>query len=221
MKTQTATRAQRQPMKNRPSSALRAAPSSKMSWRFATKTLTGEPLTLRAATAADAAELATVGGKGFAAIHQSAVPEEDMQEALAMSWNEKQLAGMIENPEIQFLVAEIEQRIVGVICLNPTYRPGYLRRASQVELCQFYVHRDWIGYGVGSSLITLALRQAALTGYGICWLRVWQGNKSAINFYRRWGFTTIAADYYSVGDTVLPVWVMIHPLAGREEERIA
>jgi predicted N-acetyltransferase YhbS len=69
-----------------------------------------------------------------------------------------------------------------------------------------------VGFGVGSALMVQALRQAAMQSFDICWLRVWQGNKSAIQFYRRWGFTTISADYYAVGSTLVPVWVMIHTL---------
>jgi GNAT superfamily N-acetyltransferase len=182
-------------------------------WSVSTRTATGDTLTIRSAVAADAVALAAVGGKGFAAVHQIALSHEEMQGALLSSWSEKSLAEWIANPEIQILVAQVEQQIVGLAALNPTYRPSFLRRPTPVELCRFYVHLDWIGCGVGSKLMTQALHQAALTSYGLCWLRVWQGNKSAIQFYRRWGFTTISADDYAVGTTLLPVWVMVHPLS--------
>jgi GNAT superfamily N-acetyltransferase len=190
-------------------------------WSVSTRTLTGEPLTIRSATVADAAALAAVGGKGFAAAHQAAVSLEDMQGVLSSAWNEKSMTEMIVNSEIQTMVAEINQQIVGLASLNPAYRPSYLRRPTPIELGRFYLHLDWIGYGLGSKLMTQALRQAAATGYGICWLRVWQGNKRAIQFYRRWGFTTISADYYAVGSTLVPVWVMIHTLTSKVDEAIA
>jgi ribosomal protein S18 acetylase RimI-like enzyme len=164
---------------------------------------------------ADAAALATMGSKGFAATHQDAIPEAEMQGLLASAWSEKQIMELIANPEIQIVVAEIEQSVVGMACLNPTYQLSYLRQPAPVELTRLYLHPDWVGYGVGSKLMTHSLRQAAMTGYGICWLRVWQGNKAAIHFYRRWGFTTISADYYAVGNELVPVWVMIHPLSSK------
>jgi GNAT superfamily N-acetyltransferase len=196
------------------------APKRASAWNLTTQTLTGETLTIRAAVAADAATLAKIGGKGFAAAHQDAVSPEEMQGALASTWSENDLSEWIANPEIQVMVAEVEQGIIGLACLNPTFRLSYLHRPTPVELCRFYLHLDWIGFGVGSTLMTQALRKAALTGYGICWLRVWQGNKAAIQFYRRWGFTTIAADYYTIGDNLVPVWVMLHTLSGREERAI-
>jgi GNAT superfamily N-acetyltransferase len=113
------------------------------------------------------------------------------------------------------LVAELDRQIVGLVSLNPTLRPSYLRRAAAIELGRFYLHPDWVGYDIGSKLMAQALRQAAQTGYAICWLRVWQGNKSAIDFYRRWGFTTISADYYAEGSTLVPVWVMINTIQER------
>jgi diamine N-acetyltransferase len=185
-----------------------------------TTTLTGEPLTLRAAMPADAAALATMGSKGFATTHQAAIPKAEMQGVLASAWSEKQITELIANPEIQIVVAEIEQSVVGMACLNPTYRPSYLRRPTPVELTRFYLHPDWVGCGVGSKLMTYSLRQAAMTGYSLCWLRVWQGNTAAIHFYRRWGFTTIAAESYTVGNMLVPVWVMIHPLSSKEESSI-
>jgi GNAT superfamily N-acetyltransferase len=187
-------------------------------WSVSAQTLTREPLIIRSANPADAAALAQIGAKGFAAAHQIAVPPEEMNKAVASAWSEKHLAEWITNPEIQVMVAEVEQQIIGMVALNPTDRPSYLRRSAPVELCRYYLHLDWVGCGVGAKLMTSVLRHAHLTGYGICWLRVWQGNKTAIQFYRRWGFTTISADDYAVGNTTVPVWVMIHPIANKAGE---
>jgi GNAT superfamily N-acetyltransferase len=189
-----------------------ANPKSPAPWSVSTRTLTGETLIIRSAMASDAAALAAIGCKGFAATHRNAVPENEMRAVLASTWSEKELADLIANHEVQTMVAEVDQQIVGLACLNPTYRPTYLRRPKPVELGRFYLHLEWMGFGVGSALMVQALRQAAMQSFDICWLRVWQGNKSAIQFYRRWGFTTISADYYAVGSTLVPVWVMIHTL---------
>jgi GNAT superfamily N-acetyltransferase len=127
------------------------------------------------------------------------------------------LSALIANPDVQVLVAEVEQEIVGLSCLNPTDRPGYLHHSTPIELCRFYLHLDWIGCGIGSKLMAETLRRAAVTGYDICWLRVWQVNKGAINFYRQWGFTTISADDYATDNTMLPVWVMIHAFSQKRK----
>lgn len=190
-------------------------------WRVSTTTQTGEVLTIRTAEPADAASLATIGGKGFAAVHQLAVSHEEINGALATAWGERQMAELIANPAIQTIVAEVEGQIVGLASLNPTHCPSYLRRANPVELGRFYLHLDWIGCGVGSKLMAQALERAAAAGYGLCWLRVWQGNQTALSFYRRWGFTTISADYYPIGSTLIPVWVMIHSLSSQEEQPMA
>lgn len=222
MKTQIASNIQssmasnNQSLYSQPSATSKAPAKNATPWSIATRTLTGEALTIRKAVAADAAALAAIGSKGFAAVHQMAVSHEEMNGALSSAWSESSLAELIATADIQTLVAETEKQIVGLVSLNPTYRPSYLRRPTPIELGRFYLHLDWIGCGVGSHLMTQALRQAAAAGYGLCWLRVWQGNKSAIHFYRRWGFTTISADFHALGNTMLPMWVMIHTLAAKE-----
>jgi GNAT superfamily N-acetyltransferase len=182
------------------------------SYQSVNQTIKGRSVTVRSALPADAASLAAIGAAGFTTAHGAAIPHGVLQGFLTDTFSEKQLAGTIANPEIQLFVAEVEQTVVGVVALNPSYRPDYLRQPAVVELSRFYLHLDWIGYGIGSALIAHALQQAARTGYRIVWLRVWQGNKTAIQFYQRWGFKTIASDSYAVGDTLIPVWVMIHSL---------
>jgi diamine N-acetyltransferase len=172
-----------------------------------------QEIVVRAATPADAAALATLGRDAFAAVHQSALPQEELHGFLADCWNQDLLATMIANPEVQLLVAEIGEQLAGLACLNPTKAPIYLRRVRPIELCRVYLQREWIGQGVGSQLMTYALRQAADKRYGVCWLRVWQGNKSAINFYKRWRFAIVAADKYAIGNTSVPLWLMVHSLS--------
>jgi diamine N-acetyltransferase len=181
-------------------------------WSVATTSLKGQPLTLRAAVMEDAATLAAIGRQGFAAAHEVAMPHDALHSVLASTWDEQQMRELLATPEIQLLVAEIDMQVVGFACLNPSDRPTYLRHSAAVELCHVYLHPDWIGHGVGSKLIEQSLQRAAATGYEICWLRVWQGNKIAIDFSRRWGFAIISADTYAIGDATVPVWIMIHSL---------
>ncbi len=170
-------------------------------------------ITVRAAAASDAATLVAIGQDGFTAVHQSAAPQDKLRGFLADSWNETVLAEMIANPDIQLMVAEVGSELVGLVCLNPTQAPSYLRNVRPVELYSVYVQHEWSGQGVGSQLMRHSLRQAAALGYGVCWLRVWQGNKSAIHFYQRWGFAIVAADAYAIGDTTVPLWLMVHSLS--------
>jgi ribosomal protein S18 acetylase RimI-like enzyme len=164
------------------------------------------------ARAGDAHALAVLVAEGFAAAHRTALPAQKMQEHVQTIWNEQQMEEKIATSAIQILVAEVEQTIIGLVGLDPNPQPSYLHQSASAELCRFYLHPDWIGNGIGSTLMTHMLDHAMEKGYRLCWLRVWQGNKTAIHFYRRWGFKTITTSSYDANGYALPVWVMIRPL---------
>ena len=80
------------------------------------------------------------------------------------------------------IIAEVDHRIIGHTILFPM--PGKKRRAE----FGIFVHQDFQGCAIGSSLTYITLAYAARAGYECLWLIVEPRNRQAIKMYQRAGF---------------------------------
>jgi ribosomal protein S18 acetylase RimI-like enzyme len=92
---------------------------------------------------------------------------------------------------------------------------------NPVELVRLYVLPEWTGAGIGSKLIEASLDTAFEQGYRSCWLRVWEGNTRAIEFYRHRGFSEVGSEPYHVGRCAETVLLLIRDLSRRNPHRQA
>jgi ribosomal protein S18 acetylase RimI-like enzyme len=75
--------------------------------------------------------------------------------------------------------------------------PAAPRRA---ELHRIYVSSEWQGRGVAQSLMQNALDTAASAGSDLLWLGVWEHNRKAIAFYRKFGFEILGDQPFMLGE---------------------
>ena len=64
---------------------------------------------------------------------------------------------------------------------------------------RLYAGREFIGKGVGAALMRRCLDEAARLECDVIWLGVWEHNKRAQDFYRRWKFTDAGSHIFQVG----------------------
>ncbi|MCA9944452.1 MAG: GNAT family N-acetyltransferase [Anaerolineales bacterium] len=167
-------------------------------------------VSIRHATLADAHTIIEMGIRLIPAAHTGALPAADMDIYLQKSFSLAQVQAELCQPVPRFFLAEVGQRIAGMVKLHPTAAPLPGLGQRPLELSRLYLNPDWIGKGVGSALMQHALRQAAQ--HDICWLMVWTGNQRALAFYRRWQFTIAGTVTYAVGQSSLPAHIMIHKI---------
>jgi ribosomal protein S18 acetylase RimI-like enzyme len=53
---------------------------------------------------------------------------------------------------------------------------------------------------VGEKLMRELLEEARRSGCQTMWLGVWEHNRRALAFYRKWGFKVVGAHIFQVGD---------------------
>ena len=170
-------------------------------------------IAIRRPTLEDAEVLAQMGKATFSRSYECVIPPKDLADYTADAFSVKRIRAELANPAIIYFLATCKTTPCGYAKLEPTPLPGGIDMPKPIELARLYASLGWMGKGIGTKLIEAGLEAAVQTGYRSCWLRVWDKNEWAIEFYRRWGFSKAGAEPYFVGQTSEPVIIMTRPMA--------
>lgn len=154
---------------------------------------------IRQATGADAALLARLGAQTFHATYAADVSAADMAAFLEASFGPEKQAAEVADASTFFLIAEDGDTPIGYAKWQAGEAPAGDVASPAVELARIYVVREWIGRGVGSTLMQAGLSEAERRGYETVWLGVWEKNQQAIAFYRKWGFAEAGSQPFQLG----------------------
>lgn len=171
-----------------------------------------EKVTIRTAVTDDADVLARIGELTFRKSYADIIPPDDLASYTASAFSPDLIRSEIRDPGTIYLLAALDIDICGYAKFQPTTPPPQITAARPVELMRLYVMPGCTGNRIGSKLIGTGLRAAAAAGYHYCWLRVWQGNKSAIKFYHGWRFDEVGSEPYQVGNAAETVLLMVRTL---------
>lgn len=143
--------------------------------------------------------LAELGAETFADTFAADNTPENIAMHLAKMFGEHVQRAEIEDPRYVFLVAERAGDVVGYAMLRLGPAPLAMRARDVIEIVRFYAVKRFIGSGVGATLMQHALDVAASLGKEGIWLGVWEHNRSAQAFYRRWGFEDVGSHAFVLG----------------------
>ncbi|UYZ62844.1 GNAT family N-acetyltransferase [Hymenobacter weizhouensis] len=156
-------------------------------------------------TAAVAAQLAELGRRTFHDTFAAHNRPEDMAAYLEATFSpEKQLAEL-HDPNIVFLLAQLNQEVVGYAKLRLHSTLGLTEEKppeDRLEIERLYVLEDWIGTGLGAALMRRAIEEARQRGSRAVVLGVWEKNERALEFYHRFGFKKSAQHEFMLGTDV-------------------
>ncbi len=171
-----------------------------------------ETFSIRPAQEGDADSLADLGVRTFSDAYSTTVPAKDLADYLAKAFSTEQVLEDIASPDVLILVAANSNTICGYIKLQATPAPEHIDAKNPIELMRLYILRDWQGCGIGTALIDAGFRAAKDRAYKTCWLKVWEGNQRAIDFYENKGFARVGNEPYLVGSSSENVVLMVCPL---------
>ncbi|UOG74329.1 GNAT family N-acetyltransferase [Hymenobacter tibetensis] len=156
-------------------------------------------------TAAVATQLADLGRQTFQDTFAADNRPEDMAAYIAANFSaEKQLAEL-EDTDTVFLLARMQQELVGYAKLHFNSTRGVEANKTpdaRVEIERLYVRQDWIGTGLGATLMRRAIEEARKNACRSVVLGVWEKNTRAIEFYQRFGFKVIGQHEFVLGTDV-------------------
>lgn len=156
-------------------------------------------------SAATAAQLAALGRQTFHETFAAQNSPEDMAAYLDAHFSPEAQLAELQDADTIFLLAQMVQEVVGyaklrlhsTLGLEPDKTPE-----DRLEVERLYVLEDWIGTGLGATLMRRIIEEARQQKARAVVLGVWEKNTRAIEFYRRFGFKPIGQHAFVLGQDV-------------------
>lgn len=169
-----------------------------------------ETIEIRNAVADDAETLARVAWQSFYdafADHPKNAPD-DLKAYMDEAFTPQALAAELANADVFYFIAEIDGKMVGFAKLKKNSREDCTAGENPIELCRLYSLNEYIGKGIGKSLMLHCLDFARAHGNDYMWLGVWEYNFRAQNFYEKFGFERCGEHVFQLGSDSQTDWVL-------------
>lgn len=124
---------------------------------------------------------------------------ENVKVHIATAFNETQLIGELQNPQVSYYFAYHHQTLIGYLKLNVGHSQTEPMPVTHLEIERIYVINAFKGKGMGRQFIEQAKQQAKTLGKTVVWLGVWEKNPKAIAFYEHMGFVKSGTHTFTVG----------------------
>lgn len=147
------------------------------------------------------AVLSELGGTTFYETFRPYHSEADMQAYIEKTYNIRQIAKNLTDPYIRYFVAYDGDVDLGYIKLLDDVKVEGLH-GKVMELEKIYVRKPAQGKGVSQALMEKAIELARKEKYDELFLGVWQENKRALAFYKKYGFEVFNTRTFKLGDTL-------------------
>lgn len=167
------------------------------------------PIILRRAVVADAALLSALAAR---TLYDAFGPQTDpvnMAVHLEKTFNLAQTTAELSDATCTFFIAETQGLPVGYFKLRQHPAPECVTGPQPLQLQRIYARREWLGQGVGATLMQGAIDEAQRQNFRTLWLTTWDENPRAIRFYQKWGFQHVGHHPFEFGRQVTLDWVMV------------
>jgi ribosomal protein S18 acetylase RimI-like enzyme len=157
-------------------------------------------MNIRYGTLDDADMLSELGARTFYDTFAKDNTPENMDAHLRRSFSPEIQASELSQPDVIFLIVELENFPVGYAQLILSSTDEAIQGARPLEIRRIYSSHEYIGKGIGKELMQAAINEARQQDCDCIWLGVWEKNQRAIDFYKKWGFREVGTHIFSVGD---------------------
>ena len=169
-----------------------------------------EVLKIRLATPEDVETLARIAWKSFYdafADHPKNAPD-DLKSYMDEAFSVEAIAAELADRDVIYLVAELSGEMIGYAKLKQNSREDCVSGTNPIELCRLYSINEFIGKGIGKTLMLKCLEIAKENGHDFMWLGVWEYNYRAQEFYKKFGFEKCGEHIFQLGSDPQTDWVL-------------
>ncbi len=107
-----------------------------------------------------------------------------------------------------FFMAVDGDEVLGYARMRESNSPPELVPVNAIEIARIYAITGSIGKGIGKLLMQKCIEIAMEKKKEAIWLGVWEHNRRAIDFYKRWGFEKFGTHIFMLGDDPQTDWLM-------------
>lgn len=154
-------------------------------------------ISIRRAAEKDYNSIVNIGKESVAEAHKDSCSMEILNEFIERNYNGDAIKKELENRNNIYHVINCDDQPVGFskIILNATH-PN-ISRENVTRLDRIYLRKEFHGAKLGFELLKFNIELSKKNNQSGIWLYTWIGNKRAIDFYIRAGFTIIGShDFY-------------------------
>ena len=149
--------------------------------------------TLRPATRSDVLTIAVLGMQVFMDTYATEGVRDAIAREALESFAPETIAGIIARPDTLFLLAEVDEHLVGFAQIGLQTDHALVGDPHAAELSRLYVQERFTGCGLGWQLLERAEGEASARGASKLWATVWVGNPRALLFYPRQGYENVGS----------------------------
>ena len=157
-------------------------------------------MTIRTATAADAAVVADLARRTFYDTFAATNDPADMALHLAHAYSVEQQTLEITDRDMTTLLVEEGGDAIAYAQIRSGHVPGCVTGSQPIELWRFYLDRAWHGRGVAQQLMQRVKEVACERSAKTLWLGVWEKNDRARAFYAKCGFADAGEHIFLFGN---------------------
>jgi len=133
---------------------------------------------------------------------------EDMKAYMDSAFSVETITADLNDANAIYLIAEIEDAMVGYAKLKTESSEDCVVGKNPIELCRLYALNEWIGHGIGATLMLACLEHAKEKQHDVMWLGVWEFNYRAQIFYAKFGFEKCGEHVFQLGKDAQTDWVL-------------
>ncbi|PKF60804.1 GNAT family N-acetyltransferase [Psychromonas sp. psych-6C06] len=128
--------------------------------------------------------------------------EQFMQQYLSDALNEKKLSAELNNINSEFYFIHFEDQVAGFLKVNVGEGQTDDVEPNSLEVERFYIRQAFLRKGLGKVLMQFACELTKQHDKNSLWLGVWEGNYSALAFYKAQGFYQIGEHPFDMGGDI-------------------
>lgn len=168
------------------------------------------------ATHEHAGTIVDLGIKTFVETYGEFNTKADMELYLKDHYGTSTIIEELRHPETKYFLACYNEVPAGFAKLRNIKQPDLLPYTKNIEIERLYVLQPFQHLKIGKALIEHCLQAAAIEGYEVVWLGVWQQNENAIAFYEKFGFEKFGTQSFLLGKDLQTDWLLKYNLRKRE-----
>lgn len=156
------------------------------------------------ATEQDCETIVNIGRVSVKEAHLGSCPEEILDEYISNHYNNDTIKKELADTNNIYFIITYNNQPAGFSKIVFNAPHAAINRTNTTKLDRIYLLKEFQGAKLGFELLQHNITLAKNNGQSGMWLFTWMGNKKAIDFYTKAGFTTIgnhnfhvAQEYYN------------------------